>query len=146
MTNIFKPIPGKSITDPESGIAADVLVESGVKRLAVSGATTITGTITTTSAPPSDRRFQKFTVTGLAQPLVFTSFAIKGISVKADQGNNGRVRVGEASLVSTDDYTILEPGEVYSAEINGTLNPIYVTFDTGTTSAVVYVAALGDPI
>jgi hypothetical protein len=146
MTTIFKPIPGRSITDPESGLGADVINDAGIKRLAVTGTSTISGTVTTISAPPTDRRFQRFTVTGTAQPLVFAGFLIKGISVKADQGNNGRIRLGESDLVSTDDYTILEPGEVYSAEINGTLNPIYVAFDTGTTSAFVYVAALGDPV
>lgn len=146
MTNIYKPIPGKAITDPESGIGADVVLESGVKRLAVTGTSTISGTVTTVSAPPTDRRFKKVTVSGIAQALTFPSFSIKGISIKADQNNSGRVRIGESDLVTTDDYTILEPGEVYSAEINGTLNPIYVAYDIGTTSAVVYVAVLGDPV
>lgn len=145
MAQIFKPVPGRSITDPESGLGADVIESSGVKRLAVTGESTISGTVTTVSAPPSDRRFKKVTVDGTAQPLVFSGFTVKGISIKADQSNNGRVRIGESTLVSSNDYTVLEPGEVYSAEINGTLNPIYVTYDTGTTSAVVYVAALGDP-
>lgn len=99
-----------------------------------------------TVAPPSDRRFRRFTVTASAQPLVFAGFQVKGISIKADQSNDGRVRIGESSLVTSNDYTVLEPGEVYSAEINGTLNPIYATFDVGTSSAVVYVAALGDPV
>jgi hypothetical protein len=146
MTNIYKPVPGKSVTDPESGMAADVVLESGLKRLAVTGTSTISGTVTTISAPPTDRRFKKVTVTATAQALTFPSFNVKGISVKADQTNNGRVRVGESDLTTTDDYTILEPGEVYSAEINGTLNPIYVAYDTGTTEAVVYVAVLGDPV
>lgn len=146
MSGIFKPVPGKSITDPETGIGADVIDEAGIKRLAVTGSSTITGTVTTISAPPSDRRFKRFTVTGTAQALVFSGFTVKGISIKADQNNDGRVRIGEADLVTTDDYTVLEPGEVYSAEINGTLNPIYAAFDTGTTSAYVYVAVLGDPV
>lgn len=147
MSNEFISLPGIPLKDNESGLEPNVLEDgAGIRRLAVDSSTTISGTITTISAPPTDRRFKKFTVNGTAQALIFTGFTIKGISIKADQSNNGRVRIGEADLVTTDDYTVLEPGEVYSAEINGTINPIYVTFDTLTTSAVVYVAALGDPI
>lgn len=140
--NKYVSIPGTPIKDNESGFEADVIEDAGIYRLAVD-AGSVTGTFT--SAPPTDRRFGRFTVTGTAQAMVFTGFDIKGISIKADQDNNGRVRIGEVDLTTADTYTILEPGEVYSAEINGTLNPIYVAFDTGTTSAIVYVAALGDP-
>lgn len=110
----------------------------------IDGDVSFSGEVTVT--PPSDRRFRKFTLTASAQALVFAGFEIKGISIKADQLNDGRVKIGESTLVTSDDFTILEPGEVYSAEINGTLNPIYAVFDTGTTSAVLYVTALGDPI
>ena len=135
-------IPGTPIKDNQTGLEADVIAVGGYSALVTTG--TVTGEITTT--PPSDRRFKRFTVDNTSQPLVFAGFEIKGISIKADQVNDGRVRIGEIDLITSDNYTVLEPGEVYSAEINGTLNPIYVTFDPGTSSAVVYVAALGDPV
>jgi len=106
---------------------------------------TISGEVNAVSVPPSDRRFLTLTVTAAAQALTFPNFDIKGINVKSSQDSSGRIRIGESSLVTGSEYTVLEPGEAYGAEVNGTLNPIYVAFDTGTTSATVHIVVLGDP-
>lgn len=137
----FKNIPGRPVTDPQSGLGADVIVDGDTNRLAVDG--TFTGSVTTT--PPSDRRFLTLTVTGTEQAVTFASFNIKGINIKASQSNDGAIRLGETGLAASNEYTILEPGEVWNAEVSGTLNPVYVVYDTGTTSAIIHITALGDP-
>lgn len=133
-------IPGSPIKDNESGLEADVKLVNGEKALVTTGS--FSGTVSTT--PPSDRRFGKFDIGTTAVPLTFANFDIKGISIKADQDNAVRVRIGEADLATSNNYTVLEPGEVYSAEINGTLNPIYAVVDLGAAQMTVYVAVLGD--
>jgi hypothetical protein len=141
--SVFKNIPGRNITDPETGIAADVVETNGVKRLAVDSR--IIGGSSITVAPPSDRRFLTLTVTGVPQAMTFPGFSIKGINIKSSQDSSGTIRIGESTLLTTNEYTILQPGEAYGAEVNGTLNPIFVVFDTGTTAAIVHIAVLGDP-
>ena len=133
-------IPGNPIKDNESGLEADVKLVNGEKALVTTGS--FTGTVSTT--PPTDRRFGRFDISTTAVPLVFSGFSIKGISIKADQNNTVRVRIGESDLVTANTYTVLEPGEVYSAEINGSLNPIYAVVDSGLDTMTVYVAVLGD--
>ena len=139
-------LPPSSVRDNESNLEADVRLVDGENALV----TTIAGEIETSGTvvlvPPTDRRFITLSVSGTPQPIQFAGFNIKGINIKTSQDSNGRVRIGEEDLDTTNNYTILEPGESYGAEVQGTLNPIYILFDTGTTVATVHVAALGDEV
>lgn len=139
----FKNIPGRPVTDPETGLAADVLQDGDTKRLAVDATGTFTGTVQTT--PPSDRRFLTTAVSGTPLAITFAGFDITGINVKLSQNSDGAIRLGESDLDTSSSYTILEPGEVWNAELSGSLSPLYVVFDTGTTSALIHVTALGNP-
>jgi hypothetical protein len=139
----FKNIPGRPVTDPDNGLGADVVVDGGVNRLAVDATGTFTGTVQV--APPTDRRFLTTAVSGAPTAISFAGFDITGINIKSSQDSDGPIRLGESDLDTSSAFTILEPGEVWNAELNGTLSPVFVMFDTGTTTATVHVTALGNP-
>lgn len=139
--NNYISVPGTPVKDNESGLEADVKEVNGENALVTTG--NFTGTVQTT--PPSDRRFLTTAVSGTPLAITFAGFSITGINIKLSQNSDGAIRLGESDLDTSSNYTILEPGEVWNAELSGTLSPVYVVFDTGTTSATVHVTALGNP-
>lgn len=143
--NRYINLPGSPIKDNESGLSADVVKDGNdINRLAVDATGNFTGEVQIT--PPSDRRFLTTNVSGTPTPITFTGFDITGINIKNSPDSNGKIRLGESNLNTSNEYTVLEPGEVWNAELSGSLQPVYVMFDTGTTNAIIHVTALGNPV
>lgn len=95
--------------------------------------------------PPTDFRVATLPVTATPQNITFPDFDIVSISIRAIDGNNGNVRIGKAADIDTNFY-LLDPGGVFSQNVQASASPVAFVFDTGTTSAQITIVASGNPI